>query len=197
LSCINTPVHSSEGKKDQEFIKKPDIALKLVDKCLSRGEKPGVVLVDAGYGNNTTFLKQLESKKLKYIAGLAKNRKVVCQLEIDKQKVERRLDDLAQSLMPKAFTAIKLELGNPTTVWVATVEVEISAFLGTRTIAIVMNAASFTEATEVNYLITNVAHEKATCEWISKTYSQRNWVEVFYREALMLVGFKRISDTKY
>jgi len=43
------------GKPDPEFVKKPDIALKLIDKCLSRGEKPGVVLVDAGYGNNSTF----------------------------------------------------------------------------------------------------------------------------------------------
>ncbi|GAC1504829.1 MAG: hypothetical protein NVS2B14_17400 [Chamaesiphon sp.] len=44
-----------QGKQDKEFVKKPDIALKLVDKCLSRGLKPGVVLIDAGYGNNTTF----------------------------------------------------------------------------------------------------------------------------------------------
>jgi SRSO17 transposase len=69
-----------EGKQDPEFVKKPDIALKLIDKCLSRGEKPGVVLVDAGYGNNSNFLKQLELKKLKYIAGLARNRKVFYQL---------------------------------------------------------------------------------------------------------------------
>jgi SRSO17 transposase len=38
----------ASGKQAPEFIKKPDIALKLVDKCLSRGEKPGIVLVDAG-----------------------------------------------------------------------------------------------------------------------------------------------------
>lgn len=60
-----------------------------------------------------------------------------------------------------------------------------------------MNAASLSQATEVNYLITNVAHEKATCEWIVKTYSQRNWVEVFYREALMMARTKRISNAKY
>jgi hypothetical protein len=178
------------GKQDPEFVKKPDIALKLIDKCLSRGEKPGVVLVDAGYGNNSTFLKQLESRKLKYIAGLAKNRKVVCQLEPDDEKVEIRLDGLAQSLKPEAFTEIQLELELPRTVWVATVEVEISAITGTRTIAIVMNAASLAESTEVNYLITNVAHEKATGEWIVKTYSQRNWVEVFYREAKGWLGLR-------
>ena len=185
------------GKPDPEFVKKPDIALKLIDKCLSRGEKPGVVLVDAGYGNNSSFLKQLESRKLKYIAGLAKNRKVVCQLEPDEEKVEIRLDGLAQSLKPEAFTEIQLELELPRTVWVATVEVEISAITETRTIAIVMNVATLAESTEVNYLITNVTHEKATGEWIVKTYSQRNWVEVFYREALMMVRFKRISDAKY
>jgi len=185
-----------EGKEDPKFVKKPDIALKLIDKCLSRGEKPGVVLMDAGYGNNSIFLKQLESKKLKYIAGLAKNRKVVCQVQSDK-KVTLRLDELAKSLEPEAFTGIQLELELPKSVWVATVEVEISALSQTRTVAIVMNAASLSEATDVSYLITNVAHEKATGEWIVKTYSQRNWVEVFYREALMMVRFKRISNTKY
>ena len=178
------------GKQDPEFVKKQDIALKLIDKCLSRGEKPGVVLVDAGYGNNSTFLKQLESRKLKYIAGLAKNRKVVCQLEPDEEKVEIRLDGLAQSLKPEAFTDIQLELEQTRTVWVATVEVEISAMTETRTIAIVMNAASLAESTEVNYLITNVAHEKATGEWIVKTYSLRNWVEVFYREAKGWLGLR-------
>jgi SRSO17 transposase len=179
-----------EGKEDPEFVKKPDIALKLIDKCLQRGEKPGVVLVDAGYGNNTTFLKQLESKKLKYIAGLAKNRKVVCQLQSDKEKVTIRLDELAKSLHPEAFTGIQLELESSRTVWVATVEVEISSLSETRTIAIVMNAASVAQATEVSYLITNVAAEKATCEWIVKTYSQRNWVEVFYREAKGWLGLR-------
>jgi hypothetical protein len=68
-------------------------------------------------------------------------------------------------------------------VWVATVEVEMSAFSGSRTIAIVMNAASLSEATEVEDLITNAAVTQATGKWIITTYSQRNWVEVFYREA--------------
>lgn len=179
-----------EGKEDEKFIKKPEIALNLVDKCLSRGEKPGVVLVDAGYGNNTTFLKQLETKKLKYIAGLAKNRKVICQLEASTEKTVLRLDELAKRLEPEAFTAINLEVEKPRTIWVKTVEVEISALSGTRSIAIVMNAASLSEATEVDYLMTNTSQEKATGEWIVKTYSQRNWVEVFYREAKGWLGLR-------
>ena len=72
-------------------------------------------------------MKQLESKKLKYIAGLAKNSLVVSQLEPDKEKVALRLDELAFSLKPELFTGIQLQLKLPITVWVATVEVEISA----------------------------------------------------------------------
>ena len=57
-----------------------------------------------------------------------------------------------------------------------------------------MNAASLSEATELNYLITNVAHEKATGEWIVKTYGKRNWVEVFYREAKGWLGLKEYQS---
>ncbi|CAD5925884.1 Transposase [Planktothrix tepida] len=135
-------------------------------------------------------MKQLESKKLKYIAGLAKNRKVVGQRQPDGEKVNIRLDELAKSLNPEEFTGIQLELELTKTVWVATVEVELSGESETRIIAIVMNAPSLEEATEVNYLITNAGAEKATGEWIVKTYSQRNWVEVFYREAKGWLGLR-------
>ena len=178
------------GKADPLFIKKPELALKLVEKSLELGLRPKVVLVDAWYGNNSTFLKQLESKKLKYVACLAKNRKVIYQLKSNEIKVETRLDELAKRLQAQAFTAIQLDLEAPRTVWVATVEVEMSAFSGTRTIAIVMNAASLSEATEVDYLITNAAVTQATGTWIITTYSQRNWVEVFYREAKGWLGLK-------
>jgi hypothetical protein len=66
-----------------------------------------------GMGNNSTFLKQLESKKLKYVAGLAKNRKVIYHLEINEKKVETRLDELAKRLQAQAFTAIQLDARSP------------------------------------------------------------------------------------
>ena len=50
-----------------------------------------------------------------------------------------------------------------------------------------MNANCFEEATDIDYLITNVEREKVTEEWIALSFSQRNWMEVFYREACMLV----------
>lgn len=48
---------------------------------------------------------------------------------------------------------------------------------------IVMKALTFNEATDIDYFITNVNPLTVTPEWIVNTYSQRNWVEVFYREA--------------
>ena len=49
-----------EGKKDSSFKKKPELALELIDRCKQRGYRPGIVLIDAGYGNNKTFLLDLE-----------------------------------------------------------------------------------------------------------------------------------------
>jgi len=46
----------TQGKQDPLFEKKPELAIKLIELTLSRGYQPGIVIVDAGYGNNTSFL---------------------------------------------------------------------------------------------------------------------------------------------
>jgi len=114
---------------------------------------------------------------------------VIIETEANKLQ-EIRLDQLAESLPAEAFTPVQLNLGKPKTVWVATVEVELSQLEGTRTIAIVMNASTFQEASDIDYFITNVDSSIATDEWIITTYAQRNWVEVFYREAKGWLGLK-------
>ena len=76
--------HSSslaKGKDDELFKKKPDIGIELIDRSLSRGLSPGIVLIDGGYGNNTKFLKKLEEGELKYLGKIAKNRKVRVKLK--------------------------------------------------------------------------------------------------------------------
>jgi len=73
---------------------------------------------------------------------------------------------------------------------VATLAVEISKLEGSKTVAIVMNAPTWSEASDIDYLITNVDQLTATPEWIVTTYSQRNWIEVFYREAKGWLGLK-------
>ena len=177
------------GKKDKEFKKKPELALELIDKSLERGAKPGIVLIDSGYGNNTSFLIELENRKLDYLGGLAKNRKVKI-INSTKTTEEIRLDVLAQSLPEEDFTKVKINLEKPRTVWVATIEIEISRLEGQRKIAIVMNAPTFSDADDLDYFITNVEPSIVTPQWIVDTYSQRNWVEVFYREAKGWLGLK-------
>ena len=177
-----------EGKKDQDFLKKPEIALNLIDQTLKRKYRPGIVIIDSGYGNNTSFLKELESRKLKYLGGIAKNRKVT--LEKEEITTPIRIDELAKSLPKEAFKEVNLVLDKPKKVWVTTFEVEISRLKGIRSVAIVMNASSFDKATDVDYFITNVDSYKVTPQWVVETYSQRNWVEVFYREAKGWLGLK-------
>jgi hypothetical protein len=178
-----------EGKKNIEFKKKPELALELIDRSLERGYRPGIVLIDAGYGNNITFLLELEKRKLKYLGGLAKNRKVIIETSAN-QRTEIRLDKLAESLPIEAFIPVQINLNKPKTVWVATTEVEISRLERKQSIAIVMNASSFSQATDIDYFITNVSPSIANPEWIVATYSQRNWVEVFYREAKGWLGLR-------
>ena len=179
----------TEGKQDPEFEKKPELAIKLIDLTLQRGYQPGIVIVDAGYGNNTSFLLELEKRQLKYLGGVAKNRKLTINHQ---QNIPQtiRVDELAQSLPVEAFTEIQLNLDKPKTVWVVTREVEISQLKGKRIIAIVMNAATFSQATDIDYFITNVSSSIANPEWIVDTYGSRNWVEVFYREAKGWLGLK-------
>lgn len=178
-----------EGKIDAGFEQKPELAIKLIDLTLKRGHQPGIVIVDAGYGNNTSFLLELENRRLKYLGGLAKNRKVTIN-ETNKIQQTIRLDELAQNIPKEAFTEIQLNLDKPKTLWVVTKEVEISRLQGKRSIAIVMNAATFSQATDIDYFITNVSASIVTPEWIVNTYSQRNWVEVFYREAKGWLGLR-------
>ena len=186
-----------DGKNDPEFKKKPELALELIDKSVGRGYRPGIVLIDSGYGNNTNFLFELEKRNLKYLGGLAKNRKV----KVIKDSVtsdEIRLDSLAESLSEDDFSEIIISLEKPRKAWVATVEVEISRLEGKRKIAIVMNASSFENADDIDYFVTNVDPFIATPQWFIDTYSQRNWVEVFYREAKGWLGLKeyQVRDKK-
>jgi SRSO17 transposase len=177
----------AEGKKDPKFKKKPTLALELIDKSLKRGYRPKIILIDSSYGNNTSFLKDLEAKKLKYIGGIAKNRNILFKDKSGKSE-SIRIDEYAQSISNEEFKEIQIQSEKPRTVWVAIISVEISRLEGMRKIAIVMNAPFFEDAEDIDYLITNVEGEIVTEQWIVDTYGQRNWVEVFYREAKGWLG---------
>ncbi len=114
-----------EGKNDPHFRTKPNLALQLIDHCLERGQKPGVVLIDAGYGNNTPFLKQVENKMLTYIGAIAKNRRVRYRLPRETVATLHRLDVIAKEFPATRLTPVVLPLAKPRRVWVALIEVDI------------------------------------------------------------------------
>jgi SRSO17 transposase len=146
-------------------------------------------LIDAGYGNNTQFLKELEKRNLKYLGGVAKNRKIIRKTESGIEE-EISLEKLAKSLKPESFTPVILSVKKTKTLYVFIVSARIASLEGERTFAIVMNASSWEEATDIDYFVTNVQAEKVTPQWVVETYSQRNWVEVFYREAKGWLGLR-------
>jgi SRSO17 transposase len=55
-----------KGKQDPLFENKPELGIKLIDLTLSRGYQPGIVIIDPGYGHNTSFLLKIENRNLKY-----------------------------------------------------------------------------------------------------------------------------------
>ncbi|MGB5714056.1 MAG: transposase, partial [Waterburya sp.] len=67
-------------------IKKPDLALNLINKTIERKLYPGIVLMEVVYGNNSNFLRGIEKLNLIYIGGLAQNRKV----QVINQKTEKK-----------------------------------------------------------------------------------------------------------
>ena len=177
-----------KGKQDPDFLKKPAIALALIDKCLKRGLTPGLILLDAGYGNNAPLLKELENRELKYVAAISRARNAFYQMIGDTRREKHRIEDIAKSLAPECFIPVELQLDEPRTVWVTTIEIYLPKLTGKHIIAIQMNAATFEEASEVDYYITNQSKDIASEEWIVRSYSQRNWIEVFYREAKGWLG---------
>lgn len=177
-----------QGKEDPSFQKKPEIALALIDQCLDRGLRPGVTLLDAGYGNNGPLLKQLEERELVYVAALSKSRVVYAKLPGDPARNKHRLEDVAKTLAPEQFGKVTLQLEKPRDVWVAVIPIHFPKLEGTRQLAIQLNAPNFSDATEVDYYLANAPAEKATAAWIAKSYSDRNWIEVFYRETKGWLG---------
>ena len=99
----------AKGKDDEFFEKKTDIGIELIDRSLSLGLSPGIVLIDGGYGNNTTFLKKLEERKLKYLGKIAKKRKVIVKLK-SLNEIKIRINKSAKKLPSKKFKLVILSL---------------------------------------------------------------------------------------
>lgn len=177
-----------KGKEDEQFRTKTQLAIELIDKCLLRDLKPGRITADSFYGNNIKFLQALEERKLEYVVALRGSRNVYVELSGDTRREKHRLDEVAKTITAEQLTKVVLPLDKPREVWVATFLVHFPKLTGTRKVAIQMDAPSFAEAKEVDYILTNAPQEVATATWIAKEYSSRNWIEVFYRETKGWLG---------
>lgn len=183
-----------KGKQDPEFKKKPDLALEPIDSCRNRGGKPGVVLIDGSYGNNGKLMQKIQDRDRTYIVGVAKNRNV--KLQRKGGEIKQRLDEVARALSDADFVSVQLKTKTPKTVWVRTFRGRTANLEEVQTFAVIINAPTLDKATKVDYLMTNAPQVRANAEWIVTTYSQRNWVEVFYRDVKSYLGFRedRVRD---
>jgi hypothetical protein len=192
------PASSLEkGKEDDEFKKKPELALELIDKTLKRDLMPGLVLLDAGYGNNGPLLEQLEERGLKYIGAVSKNRNVYVKLPGDPVRNKHKLEEVVKTLTPDKFTKVTLKLDKPRDVWVTVIPVHFPKLAGTRMLAVQLDAPSVEQAQEISYFLTNESETIATPAWIAEGYSVRNWIEVFYRETKGWLGMTEYQVRDY
>jgi hypothetical protein len=69
---------------------------------------------------------------------------------------------------------------------------------GIRTVTIQFNAPTFEEASDICYFLSNESEDIATAEWMARSYSRRNWIEVFYREVKGWLGMTdyQVRDLK-
>ncbi len=115
------PSTLEKGKNDEAFRTKPQLALELIDKCCARNLSPGLTIIDSFYGSSSLFFKELESRGLKYVAALRKNRAVFAQLPGEKSRQQHLLEEIAKALPAQEFTKITLPLEKPRDVWIARV----------------------------------------------------------------------------
>ena len=58
------------------FATKPRLALQQIRRALADGVPPGIVLMDAGYGNDSGFREALREEKLRYVGGIQSSAKL-------------------------------------------------------------------------------------------------------------------------
>ena len=69
---------------------------------------------------------------------------------------KRKIEEISgRDHCPHRIKKNQLSLEKQKIVWVATREIELSKLTGKKVIALVMNAATYDEATDIDYLMTN------------------------------------------
>ena len=88
------------------FKTKPQIALEQIRAALKAGVPPGVVLMDAGYGNNSDLRQAITALGLTYVAGIQTTTKVRPVREGDPKPPRVSVEALALSLPKRAWRTV-------------------------------------------------------------------------------------------
>jgi SRSO17 transposase len=88
------------------FKTKPQIALEQIRAALQAGVPPGVVLMDAGYGNNSILRQALTALGLTYVAGIQTTTKVRPVRKDDPKPPRVSVEALALSLAKRAWRTV-------------------------------------------------------------------------------------------
>jgi SRSO17 transposase len=88
------------------FMTKPQIALEQIRSALQAGVHPGVVLMDAGYGNHSILRQALKALGLTYVAGIQTTTKVRPVREDDPKPPRVSVEALALSLPKRAWRTV-------------------------------------------------------------------------------------------
>src|SRR5262249_34232353 len=88
------------------FTTKPQIALEQIRAALKAGVAPGVVLMDAGYGNNSILRQAITGLGLTYVAAIVSTTKVRLVREDDLKPPRVSVEELALGLPKRAWRTV-------------------------------------------------------------------------------------------
>ena len=173
-----------KGKEDLDFKTKPTLALELIDSAVGMGIKFRAVVVDSWYGRNVQFLKELESRKLPYVAELDGSQRIFARLGGDLDSHQHRLKEALCLLKREEFRPVDIKNADGTRrrVHVAQMHVKIKGLPVKRRVVVVTTRPDDPGSDdELRWLTTNVVQLRS--DTVAKAYALRNWVEEFYKEA--------------
>lgn len=140
-------------------------------------------------------MKQLESKKLTYIAAIAKNRQLTCQMAAAQRPSKYSVAQIAQMLTAEHFVPVPLNGDKPRTVWVALLQVHVPKLVGTRTVAIQRWRAYMGECYRSRLLSHQCQSSTCQCCLGSNNLSLAQLGGGILPRSQRVVGFERVSGT--
>ncbi|MEM9154186.1 MAG: transposase [Cyanobacteria bacterium P01_F01_bin.33] len=186
------PLESSTDFRASEEVR-PELVLKLVDRCMERKHRPGAVVLNKPYSMDVGFLAALRSRELNYVGALSSTSQVACYLPGQSELKHGLLRDIVSQIPPLMWVPLQEVARAPTVAetgprWTTTLQFVLNGTDDKHWGLISLNAPIPAAATEITYLMTNCATRAFSPEWMWATYTQRDRVREFYHAARSLLN---------